>query len=261
VAVLHEPTVYIIGRQTVDDAAVQAFLASNEASWETDTEVGAELLAEMGGRVCYMAFGSKQGRKHNDEYIANILAQRHGSVLEHAVWSLLITGVSRSLTHELIRHRAGWAYSQLSQRYVDEADTDFVEPDVIAGDPELHDFWLDAIGQAHQAYITLANVLVERLKTTQPDLKGTERRKAARQAARSVLPNATETKIFVTANARALRHFIELRGSEYAEPEIRKLAVALLHIMQLEAPNMFGDITLKLLPDGSQVTSTSNSKV
>jgi thymidylate synthase (FAD) len=260
-AILREPTVYVIGRQTVDDQAVQNFLDSSGTAWETDTEIGGELLAEMGGRVCYMAFGSKQGRKHNDEYIGNILEQRHGSVLEHAVWSLLITGVSRALTHELIRHRAGWAYSQLSQRYVDETDTDFIEPDIIAADPDLHAIWLEAVEKSHQAYIALANGLTEKLKQLEPDLKATGRRKAARQAARSVLPNATETKIFVTANARELRHFVELRGSEGAEPEIRKLAVAILGIMQRESPSMFSDFTLEKLPDGSLATVTPNSKV
>jgi thymidylate synthase (FAD) len=260
-AILREPTVYVIGRQSVDDSVVQQFLADNGTTWETDSEIGGELLAEMGGRVCYMAFGSKQGRKKNDEYIGNILDQAHGSVLEHAVWSFLISGVSRALTHELIRHRAGWSYSQLSQRYVDETDTDFVEPDIIADDPELHALWIDAVEQSHQAYIRLANGLAERLRTNHPELKVTARRKAARQAARSVLPNATETKIFVTANARALRHFIELRGSEHAEPEIRKLAVALLRIMQQESPSMFGDFSLVQLEDGSLASCTPHSKV
>lgn len=256
-----EPTIYLLGRQTVDDDAVQRFLSDNGTSWETDSEVGGELLSEFGGRVCYMAFGSKQGRKTNRDYIGNILDQRHGSVLEHAVWTFLIAGVSRALTHELIRHRAGFGFSQLSQRYVNEEDTDFVEPDVIAEDPELHGIWLEAVTATQQAYLRLAEGLAARLKAEQPELKLTARRKAARQAARSVLPNATETKIVMTANARALRHFIELRGSEYAEPEIRKLAVALLGMMQLESPNIFGDFTLVPLPDGSMSTQTPNSKV
>src|SRR5262249_36540115 len=133
----------------------------------------------------------------------------HGSVLEHAVWNFVFTGVSRSCTHELVRHRAGWAYSQLSQRYVDESVAEHVEPDVIAADPAMHQVWLDAVTHAHQAYVKLVDMLAERYKE-EPDR--TQRRKLARQAARSVLPNATETKIFVSANARALRHFIEMRG-------------------------------------------------
>src|SRR5438874_10106265 len=89
----------------------------------------------------------------------------------------------------------------------------------------------------------------------------TLRRKLARQAARSVLPNATETKIFVSANARALRHFIELRGSRHAETEIRKLSVQVLKIMQEEAPNLFGDYKLVPLPDGTFEAVTEHRKV
>jgi len=91
--------------------------------------------------------------------------------------------------------------------------------------------------------------------------EATLRRKMARQAARSVLPNATETKIFMTGNARALRHFIELRGSEHADVEIRKVAVETLKIMQAEAPNLFADYQLKTLDDGSVVTFTEHPKV
>jgi len=194
----------------------------------------------------------------NRTYLGHILEVGHGSVLEHGVWNFLFTGVSRSLTHELVRHRAGWGFSQLSQRYVDESVAEYVEPDCIADDPELHRLWLDAIAHSHQAYMKLVEGLQERFKD-EPDR--TLRRKLARQAARSVLPNATETKIFVTANARALRHFIELRGSRHAETEIRKLAVAVLKIMQAEAPNLFGDYQLVPLPDGTFEAVTEHRKV
>jgi thymidylate synthase (FAD) len=106
--------------------------------------------------------------------------------------------------------------------------------------------------------VRLAEQLQERLKT-EPDR--TLRRKLARQAARSVLPNATETKIFVTANARALRHFIELRGSRHAEVEIRKLAIKVLQIMQKESPHIFGDYQLVPLPDGTFEAVTEHRKV
>ncbi|MCL4532072.1 MAG: FAD-dependent thymidylate synthase, partial [Actinobacteria bacterium] len=183
------------------------------------------------------------------------------SVLEHAVWNFVITGVSRSFTHELIRHRAGWGYSQLSQRYVDESTADFVEPDVIAEDPEAHRLWLDTIETSHKAYLGLVDRLAALVELQHPEMSRTAKRKMARQAARSVLPNATETKIFVTANARALRHFVELRGSAAAEPEIRKVAVELLQIMQRESPNLFDDIQLVTLEDGSAGTSTAHHKV
>ncbi len=259
--VIREPRVYLVGRQTVNQSEIQRFLQENETSWSTDTEVGAESLAEMAGRICYMSFGAKQGRKSNSDYLGNIIESGHGSVLEHAVWNFVFSGVSRSLTHELVRHRAGWGYSQLSQRYVDESTADFVEPDVIAEDPVAHQLWMETIAQCHEAYKRLVDRLAERVEDTHPELSRTAKRKMARQAARSVLPNATETKIFVTANGRALRHFVELRGGPGAEPEIRKLAIAVLRIMQAEAPNMFSDYRVVDLPDGTQGVESEHSKV
>lgn len=257
IKVLREPAVYVVGKQVTCDAEIDRFLADHGVSWQTDTEIAAEHLVETAGRVCYMSF-AKPRPGGNQAYISHILEVGHGSVLEHAVWNLLLTGVSRSLTHELIRHRAGFGYSQLSQRYVDESIAEYVEPDCIADDPELHQLWLQTIGQTHQAYMKLTEKL---LKVFESEPDRTLRRKLARQAARSVLPNATETKIFVTANARALRHFIELRGNRHAETEIRKLAIAVLRLMQKEAPNLFGDYQLVPLPDGTFEATTPHRKV
>src|SRR5215471_7433413 len=126
IKVLREPVVYILGRQVTDDEQIERFLADHGVSWQTDTEIAAEHLVETAGRVCYMSF-VKPRPGGNQAYIGHILEVGHGSVLEHGVWNLLITGVSRSLTHELIRHRAGFGYSQLSQRYVDESVAEYVE--------------------------------------------------------------------------------------------------------------------------------------
>lgn len=196
------------------------------------------------------------------------------SVLEHAVWSLCFTGVSRTLTHELVRHRAGMAYSQLSQRYVDESVAEYVEPDIIRSDEELHKLWVLAVSTAHEAYLELVDKLNEKLKDSMFCIKWcnltgtdtarpakTELRKLARQAARSVLPNATETKILVTANARAWRHFLEQRGSRFAEPEIRKLAGVVLTLLLGEASHIFGDYERVPLPDGTHEIVTAFRKV
>ncbi len=259
--IIREPQVYLMGRQVIDRNEVERFLADNETSWETDSEVGAELLCEVAGRVCYVSFGSRQGRKSNAAYLNNMIQSEHGSVLEHAVWNFLITGVSRSFTHELVRHRAGWGYSQLSQRYVDESTADFVEPDIIASQPELHEIWLKTIEAAHTTYSELVSRLADKVNQQYPDLDRVTKRKMARQAARSVLPNATETKIFVTANARALRHFIELRATPFAEPEIRKVAIKILQIVQREAPNIFSDYEIYTLEDGTSGARTQYRKV
>jgi thymidylate synthase (FAD) len=257
IRVIREPAVYLLGRQTVNDAELARFLEEHGVSWQTDTEVAGEHLIEVAGRLCYMSF-AKPRPGGNQAYLEHILEVGHGSVLEHAVWNFVFAGVSRSLSHELVRHRAGFGYSQLSQRYVDESVAEYVEPDEFAADPELHRIWLDAVAQSHQAYMLLADKLQEKLQS-EPDR--TLRRKLARQAARSVLPNATETKIFVTANARALRNFIEQRGSRFAEVEIRKLAIKVMQIMQKEAPHIFGDYQLAPLPDGSFEAVTEHRKV
>lgn len=255
--ILRKPAVYLVGRQTTDDATLDRFLADHGVSWQTDSEVAAEELVEVAGRVCYMSF-AKPRPGGNKVYIDHLLEVGHGSVLEHAVWNFIFTGVSRTLTHELVRHRAGMGYSQLSQRYVDESVAEYVEPDCIADHPELHRLWVETVAQSHQAYMKLAEGLQDVFKDEQDK---TLRRKLARQAARSVLPNATETKIFVTANSRALRHFIEMRGSRHAEVEIRKLAVEVLKIMQQEAPNIFSDYVIQALPDGTFEATTPHHKV
>lgn len=260
-SIVTEPRVYLVGRTEINSEGVQRFLQDEGAEWVTDTENGSELLCELAGRICYLSFGARQGRKSNRDYLGNIIEMEHGSVLEHAVWNFIVTGVSRSFTHELIRHRAGWGYSQLSQRYVDESQTDFVEPPIIAADPELHEVWRQAVETTHAAYQRLAEGLSARIQQEHPEMKLRDKRKKSREAARSVLPNATETKIFMTANARALRHFIEYRGAPDAEPEIRRVAIAVLEVMREEAPNLFGDYEVTTLDDGSRAASTAHKKV
>jgi thymidylate synthase (FAD) len=257
IRVIREPAVYLVGRQVIEDDGIERFLKDHGVAWETDTEQAGEYLIETAGRICYMSF-ARPRPGGNKAYLGHILEVGHGSVLEHAVWNFVFSGVSRSLTHELIRHRAGFGYSQLSQRYVDESVAEYVVPHEIAADPELQRIWQEAVAHSHQAYVLLAQRLQERL-SNEPDK--TLRRKLARQAARSVLPNATETKIFVTANARALRHFIEMRGNRVAEVEIRKLAIKVLQIMQKEAPNIFNDYQLIPLPDGTFEAATEHRKV
>ncbi|MBV9592272.1 MAG: FAD-dependent thymidylate synthase, partial [Actinobacteria bacterium] len=176
----------------------------------------------------------------------------HLSVLEHGSVTFYLTGVSRSLTHELIRHRH-FSYSQLSQRYVPERQAGMIEPDVIAEDPELHAKFLEASDAAVRAYTELLEGLEKRFADVE---HATLRRKQARQAARALLPNATETRIVVTGNYRAWRHFIAMRASEHADVEIRALAIACLRELQRVAPNAFADFEISTLPDGTAVASS-----
>src|SRR5688572_19825920 len=163
-----------------------------------------------------------------------------------------MTGVSRSFTHELIRHRH-FSYSQLSQRYVPERDAAMVEPEAIAEDPELHKRFVEATEAAVRAYTEL----LEGLEAKYADVQNaTLRRKQARQAARSVLPNATETRIVVTGNYRAWRHFVAMRATEHADIEIREIAVACLRELQRIAPNVFADFVITALPDGTEIAAS-----
>ena len=157
-----------MGRQHVADDELARFLADEGMVFSTDAPAAGEALAEIAGRVCYMSFG--KGRKSNREYLENILASKHGSVLEHAVWCLLITGVSRALTHELVRHRAGFGYSQLSQRYVDESDARYVVPPLYQENPELREKWQQTIESLRKAYDELAEATAQYVQQKHPEM-------------------------------------------------------------------------------------------
>jgi thymidylate synthase (FAD) len=260
VTIVRKPAVYLVGKQIAEAAEVERFLSDHQVEqWTTDTENAAQKLTEIAGRMCYMSF-SKPRPGGNAAYMKNIVDVGHGSVLEHAVFNFIIAGVSRSFTHELIRHRAGFGYSQLSQRYVDESQCEFVEPASIGRDPELHTLFVQQAAAAQKAYVELTAKLAQRIEKEHPELAATDRRKMARQAARSVLPNATETKIFVTVNARALRHFLFLRGTIHAEEEIRAVAIEMWRVACKECPNFFADFELRK-ENGIDVLWTPHPKV
>jgi thymidylate synthase (FAD) len=225
-------------------------------SWIGESTDG-ERLAEFAGRLCYMS-QHNPAKRETREYLENIKKQGHGSVLEHANYSILLEGVSRSLTHELVRHRAGWGYSQLSQRYVDESEASFVVPPAIVGEPELEAAWRAQVEAAQAVYVALVAQLMERYGWVDDRV---HRRKMAREAARAVLPNATETKIVVTANARAWRTMLELRSSEAAELEIRRLAVAVLRLLAAEAPSFFSDFEIYTAADRREAARIVYHKV
>jgi thymidylate synthase (FAD) len=224
--------------------------------WLGDSTDG-ERLAEFAGRLCYMS-QSNPAERTTHAYLENIKRQGHGSVLEHANYSLLYEGISRALTHELVRHRAGFAFSQLSQRYVDESEANFVIPPAILGDDALETQWRTQVESAQATYVALVRELMERY-TWVPDR--VHRRKMAREAARGVLPNSTETKIIVTANARAWRTMLALRAGEGADLEIRRLAVATIRLLQQEAPAFFSDFEIYVADDRREAARSNFHKV
>jgi thymidylate synthase (FAD) len=148
--------------------------------------------------------------------------------------------------------------SQLSQRYVDESEASFVVPPAMVGDEALQRTWRAQIEEAQRSYVSLVEQLMERYGWVADKV---HRRKMAREAARGVLPNSTETKIVVTGNARAWRTMLELRSSEGAELEIRRLAVAVLRVLQQEAPAFFNDFEVYVADDRREAARIGYHKV
>lgn len=125
---------YLISRPALIAQNIEKFLDDEGTSWRRSPgATAAEEIVELGGRLCYMSFGSDQSPKTTSEYIANLISLGHESVLEHTTWTILITGVSRAFSHQLVRHRVGFAFSQLSQQYHHETDAKFVVPEFLDG--------------------------------------------------------------------------------------------------------------------------------
>jgi thymidylate synthase (FAD) len=228
------------------------FVVPSDVPWTTDADGGAALV-EFAGRACYQSWSKPNPRTAtNAGYIKHIIDVGHFSVLEHASVSFYITGISRSLTHELIRHRH-FSYSQLSQRYVPETESQIVVPPGMEDDPELRQILAEAADASRATYTELLAKLEAKF-ADQPN--AVLRRKQARQAARAVLPNATETRIVVTGNYRAWRHFIAMRASEHADVEIRRLAIECLRRLAEVAPPVFADFEISTLADGTEVATS-----
>jgi len=242
--------VYKIGSTQFHAAAFLSFLQHEEQAWnQTAAATESEELVEAAGRICYMSFGEKQSPRSNEEYVRNLIEQGHESVLEHVAWTFLLVGVSRAFTHQLVRHRAGFSFSQLSQQYHEETDAEFVEPPQLRHSPRALEAWHRAMSIAKESYKTILDSLGDAPNQSGVELEKKERKRAIRSAARSVLPNATETKIILTANARSLRHFFEVRGSIPGDVEMREVAGAMFKLVHSDAPSLFSDFALTTLAD------------
>jgi thymidylate synthase (FAD) len=221
-------------------------------------------LCKTAGQTCYMSFGPKRTTNENAAaYIERLTSAGHGSVLEHASFNFLLYGISRSVTHELVRHRAGAAFSQISQRYVSGSVLRFVERPEYQEDDELHLAFEERADRAAAEYEAMAGLLLERQEGGTSMLTAdyrTDARKKVQQTARSLLPNETEAPMVFTGNVRALRHIIEMRADAHAESEIRNLALRLFLCLRTVDPILFGDYELGELPDGTYTVSTENRK-
>lgn len=251
--------------------------------WHTDARSDADELTEICGRLCYRAFGVglnpnvTKVREGNDTYVGNILKQKHGSVMEHSSTTLAFMGVSRILTHELVRHRPGMAYSQESMRFVRLTDYDVYMPGL--EEPFVELAKIVSPGGSSEDDKIWAYGMIEQMVSTEQLIKQNIQqgfkflnrylddpnvpfhlKKTITSAMRRLIPGGVKTNIIVTANHRAWRHLIENRTSEGAEVEIREAFWEVGKIMENNYPALYQDIRYDAV--GSSLSmSFDNSKV
>ncbi len=268
---LKAPGVVMLARPQTNVAGLAGFLEGFDPELkfpeylEDPTPLpGSSQLCKTAGQTCYMSFGPRRTKNENAAaYFERLTSAGHGSVLEHANFSFLLYGISRSVTHELVRHRAGMGFSQVSQRYVSGTVLRFVERPEYQEDEKLHRLFEERADRAAKEYQEMADSLLERQEGGSAMLSAdykTDARKKVQQTARSLLPNETEAPMVLTGNVRALRHIIEMRADAHAESEIRNLAVRLFLCLVTADPILFGDYEISELPDGTCTVTTEYRK-
>lgn len=302
--VLDKPKVYLIAHTEIQPGLLQ-YLRDTHRVWDTvqkenltdepleDPQAGlpkwvvrypGDALAEFSGRICYDALRGPGaigtvGRKSNEEYLDHIKSVGHGSVAEHPVASFMVIGAGRSFTHELIRHRAGFAYSQSSTRYCDGEQLNVVLPHLLDSMRALAETegQKKAVEEAvvefsgafekqrdlySQCFDTL-NGLAHEILAPHYENKGdkTLLRKMVRSAARNLLPIGTEAPIVFSGNYRAIRHALTMRATEAAELEIRAVFMQVFYLIRERAPNFFSDWEVVTLRDGTEALRSRYEKV
>lgn len=245
------PNVFLIGELSIDPFAAEA---ASDGEWfagiAAEEGPDGEKIIEFAGRACYQSHHRPNPATANTPaYIANIMRERHFSVMEFGEAVIYFTGVSRSFTHELIRHRH-LSYAQLSQRYVilggKEDRPRYVVPPAIRGNEHLEETlrlsWLRAVSEYDELSVGLRSTG----KTV----------KQIREAARAVLPSCAETKIAVKGNFRAWRHFIAIRATDHAEAEMCEVAIATLRVLQDAFPASFADFEIREGKNNPHIATT-----
>jgi thymidylate synthase (FAD) len=255
---MHEtlPEVFLLARPSLALEGMRGYLRDvGGESWldrrlaESESPNAAELLVEFGGRACYRSWepglnpNVTRVRTDQQEYFANILQSAHGSVLEHASYSFMLRNVSRVFTHEIVRHRAGSAFSQESLRYVRLTDIGFRVP--------------PALEPVREQVLSIVEQLEEFQRSAAAELGIDQEgvpfhvKKEVTSALRRLAPIGLSTDILWSANVRTLRHVIEMRTAPGAEEELRMVFDRIACIAQAEAPGLFQDFVRQ--DDGSWV--------
>lgn len=256
------PKAYLIAETSIDDAVMLDALRSlGVENWTTDSDNDAEILTEFAGKSCYMSFDTslnsnltKVGTRSNHDYIQKgIVAQHHGSVLEHSTVTFFLTNVSRIVTHELVRHRAGAAYSQTSGRYVRTDNVQMYFPYELDDYPAAADIFRRAMQQMEDSVAELARI-------TDIDNQDFATKKRLTSAFRRLIGNGQSNHIVVTANHRSWRHMIEMRTSPHAEEEIRIVFADISRQLRAKFPAIYADAKVYEV-DAIEVTEFEHSKV
>jgi thymidylate synthase (FAD) len=248
---VHEttPSVFLLARPSLNIAGLRGYLHDvGGESWldlRLDEADGApnpgETLVEFGGRACYRSWepglnaNVTRIRTQQSEYFANLIGSGHGSVLEHASYTFALRNVSRVFTHELVRHRAGSAFSQESLRYVRLTDIGYRVPPALE---PVRDQVLSIVEQLEEFQRSAAQALGIDAAGVPFHVK-----KEVTSALRRLAPIGLSTDIVWTANLRTLRHVIEMRTAEGAEEELRLVFDVIARLMKQEAPHIFADFT------------------
>lgn len=237
------PKVFVIGETRKIDDELQAMLDElGTPEWTTDAHSDTELLSEVAGKLCYMSFDTdlnknltRTGTRNNSDYLQKgIIATKHGSVLEHTVVNFVLLDVSRVLTHELVRHGDGTAFSQESGRYV-RRELGMYIPSIISEQPELLASFIAAAENIETRYTELV-ALSGINESTDFDWK-----KKMTSALRRVLPEGRANAIFFSANHRAIRHIIQMRTDRHSEEEVRRAFVPVFFTMLNRYPSLYCD--------------------
>lgn len=262
-----EPRVYLVARPSLVQEGVDGLLSEyhdqagrpfDRGAWvRGGADTDGEGVMELMGRLCYGSFGARQGKVGAREYLGNILRQGHGSVLEHGCWSFVVCRASRGYTHQMVRHRAGFGYSQESSHFIryDDGARGGQEPGVCLTGVEgsgARELMVEGCEEALRNYREAWKLMAQTYGLEEDGWKGRVK-KAVSGAIRGLLPTAVESRLGFTGNARAIRHFVELRGAVDNTAEIRHVAAQTLDHMRREAPSVFSDLEWDRHEDGHPV--------
>lgn len=257
------PKAFLIAETRVDEVAISDALKHlGVEGWTSDAATDADLLVEFAGKSCYMSFDTslnqnltKVGGRNNHDYIQQgIIANKHGSVLEHASVTFFLVNVSRVVTHEIVRHRAGAAYSQTSGRYVRSDEISYYIP------KDIYDEGGHVLATFTDAFRQMEDNVRRLVRASDIDSKPFSLKKRLTSAFRRIIGNGQANHIVVTANHRAWRHMIEMRTDPHAEEEIRVVFADISRQLRERFPTIYADAQVSEV-DGIEVTKFEHSKV